>query len=88
MRETFEATIDHTPQTGVLPERKRQDSAKNLAEAIILQSMEDFWNNTYRQESIDFFKGEGFGICAGLAGMGREEQMKLLEMLASSSKKK
>ena len=54
---------------------------KGLAEAIILQSMEDFWNNAYRQESIEFFKGEGFKVCAEIAGMGHEEQAKVLEML-------
>ncbi|MDA8086767.1 MAG: hypothetical protein M0Z75_08720, partial [Nitrospiraceae bacterium] len=57
-------------------------SVKSLAEAIILQSMEDFWSNAYRQESIEFFKGEGFKVCAEIAGMGHDEQSKVLEMLA------
>ncbi len=57
-------------------------SVKSLAEAIILQSMEDFWGNTYKEESLEFFKGEGFKVCAEIAGMGTEEQYKVLEMLS------
>ncbi len=57
-------------------------SVKSLAEAIILQSMEDFWGNAYREESIEFFKGEGFRVCAEIAGMGNEDQTKVLEMLS------
>ena len=57
-------------------------SVRALAEAVILQSMEDFWSNTYKQESVEFFKGEGFNICAKIAGLGKEEQMKVLQMLA------
>ncbi len=57
-------------------------SVKSLAEAIILQSMEDFWGNAYKEESIEFFKGEGFRVCAEIAGMGHEDQSKVLEMLS------
>lgn len=60
-------------------------SARALAEAVILQSMEDFWSSTYKQESIEFFKGEGFNICAKIAGMGKEDQMKVLQMLAGEN---
>ncbi len=59
-------------------------SVKSLAEAIILQSMEDFWGNAYKEESIEFFKGEGFKVCAEIAGMGFDEQHKVLEMLSLS----
>lgn len=84
MKDSYEGSlalmeaIQH-PQTSSAVYKK---SAKSLAEAIILQSMEDFWSNAYRQESIEFFKGEGFKICAEIAGMGHEEQSKVLEMLA------
>ena len=57
-------------------------SVKSLAEAIILQSMEDYWGNAYREESIEFFKGEGFKVCAEIAGMGHDDQSKVLEMLS------
>ncbi len=60
----------------------RKESMKALAEAMILQSMEDFWSSAYKNESMEFFKGEGFHICAEMAGMGREDQMKVLQMLA------
>lgn len=62
--------------------RASGQSVRALAEAVILQSMEDFWSNTYKQESVEFFKGEGFNICAKIAGLGKEEQMKVLQMLA------
>jgi hypothetical protein len=57
-------------------------SMKHLAEAMILQSMEDFWNASYRDESIEFFKGEGFNTCARMAGMCREDRTKLLQMVS------
>ncbi len=53
----------------------------NLAEAIILQSIEDLWSEKQRKECIDFFKGEGFCICAGIAGMNLTEQIRLLNMV-------
>ncbi len=82
MRNTYEgnlALLEAVRQPG---ETVYQKSVKSLAEAIILQSMEDFWSNAYRQESIEFFKGDGFKVCAEIAGMGHEEQSKVLEMLA------
>jgi len=53
---------------------------KALAEAIILQSLEDLWEPAHRKESIEFLSGEGFRICARLAGMGPEECGKILAM--------
>ena len=52
---------------------------KSLAEAIILQSMEDLWDE--REDSLNFFDGEGFNICAELAGMGFFEQLRLYNMI-------
>lgn len=69
-------------------ERKRasypvkKESLKSLAEAIILQSMEDSLGTSHKEQSIEFFKGEGFGICAKLAGLGAEDQAKIIGMLA------
>lgn len=57
---------------------------RRLAEAIILQSIEDLWMPTHRQESLAFFKGEAFNICAEIAGMSVLKKGKLLRLLADS----
>ncbi len=42
-------------------------SFKHLAEAVILQSIEDLWNPCYRKESKVFLYGEGFRMYADIA---------------------
>ncbi len=54
---------------------------KHLAEAVILQAMEDLWSEEHREGCINFFTGEDFRNCASIAGMGTSEQIKILEML-------
>jgi hypothetical protein len=54
---------------------------KSLAEAIILQSIEDLWSKTNRKKSIEFFTGEGFSQCADMAGMGVIDRLRLLRIL-------
>jgi hypothetical protein len=58
---------------------------KNLAEAIILQSAEDLWHTRHADECRSFFQGEGFEICAGLAGIPEEGRSELLEMITKST---
>ncbi|MDP2168289.1 MAG: hypothetical protein Q8J64_08175 [Thermodesulfovibrionales bacterium] len=53
---------------------------KKLAEAIILQSMEDLWDRHHRAESMEFFFGEGFQTCARMAGMNPTEKLKVLNI--------
>ena len=53
---------------------------KALAEAIILQSFEDLWDNAHRSESLEFFNGDGFDYYSELAGLGTREKMELLSM--------
>jgi len=53
---------------------------KALAEAIILQSMEDLWTKSYRKESLQFFLGEGFRECADIAGMKVIDRLKVVKM--------
>lgn len=53
---------------------------KALAEAIILQSIEDLWDETHRNESLEFFSGGGFDLYAEVAGLGPREKLKLLAM--------
>ena len=49
---------------------------KRLARAIILQSVKDFRNPAYRQESINFFRGEGFKIYSKIARLNYIKQSK------------
>ncbi len=53
----------------------------SLAEAIILQTMEDIWDSRYMTESILFFRSEGFSLCAEMAGLSAIEQIRLLNMM-------
>ena len=55
--------------------------AENLAEAIILQSIEDLWDESQRDGCIAFFGGEDFTTCAKIARMSLSDQVKLLNMV-------
>jgi hypothetical protein len=59
-------------------------SLKKLAEGIILQSIEDLWNENYREDCITFFKGKDFRLCAELAGMELSDQVELLRLVKTS----
>jgi hypothetical protein len=54
---------------------------KHLAEAVILQAIEDLWDQDDRAECIKFFAGEDFRTCASIAGIDIAEQIKILKML-------
>lgn len=56
-------------------------SLRALSEAIILQSADDLFGASHREEGIEFFSGEGFRLCAELAGMTFDEKLKFLHML-------
>ncbi len=75
--------IRNTPEAGARKISKKEERMrlKALAEAMILQSIEDLWSNANRKESIEFFEGEGFRHCADLAGMKVVERLKLIRML-------
>ncbi len=64
---------------------KKTRAIKNLAEAIILQSMEDIWVHAYKNESRDFFSGKGFKICSEIAGLDAIKQFKVLNLLGGKS---
>lgn len=53
---------------------------KSLAEAIILQSMEDLWDEKERADAVRFFDGDGFSACSEIAGMNFFEQLRLYNM--------
>lgn len=54
---------------------------KELAEGIILQSMEDLWDAKYRKDSIEFFEGKGVFVCTEMAGMNLYEQVRLFNLV-------
>ena len=60
---------------------------RNLAEEIILQSIEDLWNPICKRRSLMFFEGDGFALCSGLAGTSYIKQLAMLRMLAAAGQK-
>ncbi len=52
-----------------------------LAEAVILQMMEDLWSKAHKKKSLAFFTTEGFHVCADIAGMKIADRLRLLRML-------
>ena len=62
--------------------------ARSLAEAVILQSIEDLWNPVCKKESLLFFEGDGFALCSEIAGLSYIKQLSMLRMLAHAAFKK
>ncbi len=54
---------------------------RHLAEAIILQSIEDLWDEGQRKDCLRFFRGNGFAICAEMAGMNVSARGRLLGLV-------
>jgi hypothetical protein len=54
---------------------------KELAEGIILQSIEDLYNDSERQDCITLFGSKDFTICAEMAGMDIASQVRLLDLV-------
>ena len=63
-------------------------NARSLAEAIILQSIEDLWNPACKRESLIFFEYDGFELCSEIAGISHIKQLAMLKMLANAGPKK
>jgi len=58
--------------------------SRRLAEAIILQSIEDLWNPVCKRGSLMFFEGDGFAFCSELAGISYIKQLAMLRMLGAA----
>jgi hypothetical protein len=56
-------------------------SIKVLAEAIILQSIEDLSSTDHRRESARFFGGDGFRIVAEIAGLESNERRRIFDLV-------
>jgi hypothetical protein len=61
--------------------KNRKNNLTTLAEAIILQSFEDLFDEKYIEDCKAFFYGKGFNICAEIAGMKTIEQIKLINLV-------
>ena len=57
---------------------------KHLAEAIILQSIEDLWDRQQKEDCVAFFAGDGFDLCSGMAGIKMFHRRKLLMLISRS----
>jgi ABC-type transporter Mla MlaB component len=55
-------------------------SIKPLAEAVILQSLEDMFNPAHQEESLVFFTGEGFRIWSQLAELDKNNRLSLIRL--------
>jgi hypothetical protein len=64
---------------------ERTMSIRNLAEAIILQSVEDLWDAKQKNDCLTFFYGESFGMCAEMAGLNTHEQARMLQLVSASA---
>jgi hypothetical protein len=62
-----------------------RSSLRNLTEAIILQSVEDLWDEALKNECLTFFEGEGFDICACIAGIKSSDRLRLIDIIRSST---
>src|SRR5208337_2223888 len=70
------------------PSQKRGATvAKALAEAVILQAIEDMWCEKDKSKRLSFFTGEGFRIYAKMAGMDFRDWIELLNLVKNASNK-
>ena len=54
---------------------------RHLAEAIILQCIEDLWDEGQKEGCLDFFSGTDFVLCADMAGLNVAARGRLLGLV-------
>jgi hypothetical protein len=59
-------------------------AVKELAETVILQSVEDLWDKKLMEKCNTFFCGQGFSFWADIAGIKISDRRKLLSMVTES----
>jgi hypothetical protein len=62
-------------------------AVKELAETVILQSIEDLWDKEQRDLCSTFFCGQGFSFWADAAGLRVSDRKKILSMVLESISK-
>jgi len=60
--------------------KAKYKSVESLMEGIILQCFADLWTGGEIDSCIQFFRGEGFSVCANIAGMSIHDQGKVLNL--------
>jgi len=55
-----------------------------LAEGVILQAAEDLGDAGHREESLQFFRGEGFDIWADIARLNWIQQIRLARLVSGA----
>ena len=80
--DTLLPPADKSTETGEKQPRKiDRKKIRALAEAVILQSIEDLWSKTNRKRSVEFFTGDGFSIYADMAGMKVVDRLRIFRLL-------
>jgi hypothetical protein len=59
-------------------------AVKELAEKVILQSIEDLWDKEQRDLCSAFFCGQGFSFWAEAAGMTMSDKRKILSLILAA----
>ena len=59
-------------------------AVRELAERVILQSIEDLWDKQQHDACSNFFCGQGFLFWADAAGMTNAERRKMLSLIVKS----
>jgi len=58
---------------------------RSLAEAVILQSLEDLSDPRYREDSREFFRGDGFKIYGDIAELTSFNKIKIIHLTKGES---
>ncbi|MEJ2181940.1 MAG: hypothetical protein P8Y66_00265 [Nitrospirota bacterium] len=61
-------------------------SLRALSEAIILQQLEDLYDERHTAESLEFFSSEGFSQTAALLGLDARERMRIMALATRISR--
>ncbi len=67
------------------PQKKSAMAAMALAEAVILQAIEDMWCEKEKSKRLSFFTGESFRIYSKMAGMDFHDWIVLLNLVKNAS---
>ncbi|MHB8882817.1 MAG: hypothetical protein ACYC69_15070 [Thermodesulfovibrionales bacterium] len=57
---------------------------RSLAEAVILQSIEDLWDPACKKGSLLFFEGDGFVLYCQIAGISYTKRCSMIRMFAAA----
>jgi hypothetical protein len=67
--------------TGMRSGSYQKKEGSPLAEGIILQAIEDLYDDNEREDCIAFFRSRDFTVCAEMAGIDTASQVRLLDFV-------